>query len=80
MKYSILGFNQEEVLKCKTTIDVNGKEKEVCIDVGHHNYDIAPFFHTQHFLKISRLCQVIQGKVHRDDVPDVEQQGDYGNL
>ena len=33
MKYSILGFNQEEVLKCKTTIDVNGKEKEVCIDV-----------------------------------------------
>lgn len=33
MKYSILGFDQEEVLKCKTTIDVNGKEKEICIDV-----------------------------------------------
>jgi hypothetical protein len=33
MKYTILGFNQEEVLKCKTTIDVNGKEKEVYIDV-----------------------------------------------
>ena len=34
MKYSILGFNQEEVLKCKTSIDVNGKEKIVCIDVA----------------------------------------------
>lgn len=33
MKYSILGFYQEEVLKCKATIDANGKEKVVCLDV-----------------------------------------------
>jgi hypothetical protein len=33
MKYSIFGFDQEQVLKFKTTIDVNGKEKEVYIDV-----------------------------------------------
>lgn len=33
MKYSILGFYQEEVLKCKATVDANGKEKEVCLDV-----------------------------------------------
>lgn len=33
MRYSILGFSQEEVLKCKATVDVNGKEKEISIDI-----------------------------------------------
>lgn len=74
MKYSILGFYQEEVLKCKTTIDVNGKEKEVYIDV----IDllvlqcVADFMNRQHIYKYminDKIYFSIQYKAILEDLP-----------
>lgn len=74
MKYSILGFNQEEVLKCKTTIDVNGKEREVCIDVTDLLIlrCVADFINRQCVYKYminDRLYFSIQYKALLEDLP-----------
>lgn len=74
MKYSILGFNQEEVLKCKTTIDVNGKEKEVCIDVNDLLIlqCVADFMNRQHIYKYminDKMYFSIQYKTLLEDLP-----------
>lgn len=74
MKYSILGFSQEEVLKCKTTIDVNGKEKEVCIDVTDLLIlqCVADFMNRQHIYKYminDKMYFSIQYKALLEDLP-----------
>jgi hypothetical protein len=74
MKYSILGFNQEEVLKCKTTIDVNGKEKEVCIDVNDLLIlqCVADFMNRRHIYKYminDKMYFAIQYKALLEDLP-----------
>lgn len=74
MKYSILGFNQEEVLKCKTTIDVNGKEKDVCIDVNDLLIlqCVADFMNRQHIYKYvinDKMYFSIQYKSLLEDLP-----------
>ena len=74
MKYSILGFNQEEVLKCKTTIDVNGKEKIVCIDVADLLIlrCVADFMNRQKIFKYvvnDKMFFSIQYKAVLEDLP-----------
>lgn len=74
MKHSILGFYQEEVLKCKTTIDVNGKEKEICIDVTDLLIlqCVADFMNRQHIYKYminDKLYFSIQYKALLEDLP-----------
>lgn len=74
MKYTILGFNQEEVLKCKTTIDVNGKEKEVYIDVTDLLIlqCVADFMNRQHIYKYminDKMYFSIQYKALLEDLP-----------
>ena len=74
MKYSILGFNQEEVLKCKTTIDANGKRKEVCIDVVDLLIlqCVADFMNRRHIYKYminDKMYFSIQYKTLLEDLP-----------
>ena len=74
MKYSILGFNQEEVLKCKTSIDVNGKEKIVCIDVADLLIlrCVADFMNRQKIFKYvinDKMFFSIQYKAVLEDLP-----------
>lgn len=74
MKYSIFGFSQEEVLKCKTTIDVNGKEKEVYIDVTDLLIlqCVADFMNRQHIYKYiinDKMYFSIQYKALLEDLP-----------
>lgn len=74
MKYSILGFNQEEVLKCKTTIDVNGKDKEVYIDVADLLIlqCVADFMNRQHIYKYminDKIYFSVQYKALLEDLP-----------
>lgn len=74
MKYSIFGFSQEEVLKCKTTIDANGKEKEVCIDVTDLLIlqCVADFMNRQHIYKYminDKIYFSVQYKALLEDLP-----------
>lgn len=74
MKYSILGFNQEEVLKCKTSIDINGKEKIVCIDVADLLIlrCVADFMNRQKIFKYvinDKMFFSIQYKAVLEDLP-----------
>lgn len=74
MKYSILGFNQEEVLKCKTTIDANEKRKEVCIDVTDLLIlqCVADFMNRRHIYKYminDKMYFSIQYKSLLEDLP-----------
>ncbi|GFH99407.1 hypothetical protein IMSAGC004_01810 [Bacteroidaceae bacterium] len=41
------------------------RHKEVGIDIGHHNSQLAPVGITQYIFYISGLCQIVQRKVNR---------------
>jgi hypothetical protein len=74
MKYSILGFSQEEVLKCKSIIDANGKEKEVCIDITDLLIlqCVADFMNRQNIYKYvinDKMYFSIQYKALLEDLP-----------
>lgn len=74
MKYSIFGFSQEQVLKFRTTIDVNGKEKEIYIDVTDllMLQCVADFMNRQHIYKYminDKIYFSIQYKALLEDLP-----------
>lgn len=61
MKYSILGFNQQEVLKCQTVVDMNGKQKEISVDVT----DLLILQCVADFMNRSSICKyVVNDKVY----------------